>query len=267
MMRTIADLIGAHAGADVFVCGTGTSLAGFDWTRLNECATIALNDAINARGFEPTYHLWADDHLYERYFKHYPQTVAIVPSVTAHLLAGDYDDAVTYTHRENTERVIVPDCDPRWPEPYGQFRFAATECSEDGDDLYCSHTVATAGVLLAAKLGARRIFLVGCDAYTTEAANYWDGRPPHMLHHRPVPLGDGRWRTSAHIYWDMELTRLREWFAERARYAGPWPAEGVYNTSELSTLTAWDKVPLETALKAEEAYHGNSFVCREKCGM
>lgn len=253
-MTTVAKLIGMHAGADAFVCGTGTSLADFDWTRLNGRLTVALNDAVHAPGFVPAYHLWADANLYARFCKRYVRTIAVVPARTAFLVEGDYADVVTYTHVERNERRKAATCDPRWPAPQGRLVLPSAAVGENTDELFCNHTIATAGVQLAWKLGARRIFLVGCDAYTREPAgegNYFDGRRSCEAHHKPVDLGDGRYRTSAHIWWDMEQWRVREWFAERGHHTGPFPGEGVYNCSEASTLTAWENVPIEEAIHAE----------------
>jgi hypothetical protein len=246
-------MLGTHAGQDIFVCGTGTSLAGFDWTRLHDCVTIALNDAINARGFRPTYHLWRDVNLYERYIKRCPGTTAVVPSDGAHLVEGEYAEVVTYNYVSEDDLHIVAENDSRWPPPYGQFRFASRAVAIDNDDISSGHTIATGGIQFAAKLGARRIFLVGCDAYSLTNADYFDARMNRIPceHHKPVDLGGGRWRTSKHFYWDIEMWKLREWFEELRLYAGPWPQGGVYNCSELSTLTAWQKVPLDLAIEAQ----------------
>lgn len=254
MTETIERIAGRHAGGDVFVCGTGTSMSGFDWPRLNACTCIALNDAIHARGFKPTYHLFVDAGLYARYIKAYPLTTAVVPAESVYLLEGAYGAVATFTHVRRYERVKAATCDPRWPDPQGRLVLPGADVREDSDELFCNHTVATAGVQLAWRLGARRIFLLGCDAYTREqvgGGNYFDGRRSVEPHDRPVAMGDGRYRTSAHIWWDMEMWRVREWFAARDRYLGPWPDAGVYNCSAASTLTAWDKVELEDAIDAQ----------------
>ena len=63
----IQRIAGSHEGEDIFVLGTGTSLEGFPWERMNDKTTIALNDAVKAKGFIPTYHLFSDVNIWKRY--------------------------------------------------------------------------------------------------------------------------------------------------------------------------------------------------------
>lgn len=253
--HTVAHILGRHRDADVYVVGSGTSLAGFDFGRLDGRVTVALNDAANAPGFTPTYHLWADAQLYLRYIRRRDATTAVVPNDTSWLLMGEYGGGVvTYTHVRRYERRKAAACDPRWPDPLGRLVIPPIGVGEKTDELVCNHTIATTGIMLAWKLGARRIFLLGVDAFTREpggGGNYFDGRRATSKHERPVDLGDGRWRTSAHVFWDMEMWALREWFAERGHYTGPFPDGGVYNCSQASTLTAWEKVTIEEAIETE----------------
>ena len=65
-------LWGRHAEEDAFVVGTGTSLAGFDFTHLAGRLTIALNDALLCPGLDPAYHLFHDHGLWVRYVSAQP---------------------------------------------------------------------------------------------------------------------------------------------------------------------------------------------------
>jgi hypothetical protein len=266
-MRTVADLVGKAMGEDVFVCGSGTSLRNFDWSRLEGSTTIALNGAIAAEGFDPTFHLWGDFKAAFNWPVEAHNTTCVCPVDAAAMMRESpsrYKETFFFSmsadSQKNNTRVInfvrSSKCDPRWPSPYGYIKFPEHLVSLRGDDFYYFNTIATGGIHLAAKLGARRIFLLGLDAYSLRApsgdqslsSSYYDGTHSAVDERNPVDIGGGRIRAGSHIWWDMEQTKAREYFAKTGRYQGQFPDGGIYNLSKHSTLTAWQKIDQEVAL-------------------
>lgn len=240
-MTTVRELLWRHAGHDVYVVGSGTSLASFDFARLAGEVTIALNSVVTAHGFAPTYHLLADEWLIEKLSHRWTDVhTVVVPGCSAHLVEGLAPRVATWTQ-------VARDID----SSQAQWVWPSVGVEVDSDELYCSHTIAIAGIQLAYKLGARRIYLLGIDGYTTPAAAYWDG----SKHSFPVDdhgardVGDGRVVASKHMAWKYEHEKLREWFAQLGYIGRPDQAQGVWNCSELSTLDAWPKAPIATILR------------------
>ena len=230
-------LWGRHEGMDAFVVGTGTSLSGFDWSLLNSrrnAFTIGLNDAILAAGWSPDYSIFCDVGIWKRYkdLTLDPKTVMVCqPRARAQFL------------RE--ERCSFKD--QVWHFNHAQ---QARACAPLSDDLYVARTVATGGIMLAYKLGARRVFLMGVDGYKVKAEGvaggvyYHDGRSKGLEGGRQenkIPASD-RLLQDRHEWWEKNMNEMRQWLDGQKAYQGRWRDSGVYNLSPLSTITAWEKV-------------------------
>ena len=223
----ITTLIGQNSGQDIFVVGTGTSLRGFDFSQLEGRITIALNNAVDF--FVPTYFLFSDHPLWRRYEKHKiaPQTTVITREDSSRDLSRSgfccFHNQI-YVFNRVTE---------------------TKECLPKDANLFCSHTVAIPGIMLAWKLGAHRIFMLGIDAYSLPHATYADGarQEPHgRVEH---VQGDNACELiieNRHKVWQQEMKDLRESFTWRGVYKDKFPDSGVFNLSPLSTITVWEKV-------------------------
>lgn len=245
----IARLAGARAGRDAFVVGTGTSLAGFDWAGLNGLFTIALNDAGAVDGFEPDFHLFSDP-LWHRYEKRVIARNTKVVCV-----------------RESRRRLLKSkDC--VWKEQVWQFNTAgkAKGLVHSASTLYVNRTVATGGITLAWRLGARRVFLLGIDGYKLRRKDgrevyYHDGRAK-VEKRREIKQEGERVTQDRHRYWGEDMAELRAWFAAGGLYPCKWPGPGVYNLSARSTIDAWPKVDAAEVLEAVKkggTVHGDLF--------
>jgi hypothetical protein len=254
IVRTIADLNGSAIGKDVILCAPGVSLSDFDWKRLEGSITVALNGAISAPGFVPTYHFWCDALVTVKWLVDAPNTIVVCPNHGAPFVRSVCREVITYQQVQPVEidpkKYLSTTLDPRWPSPFGWFKFPDQDIPVDGDTLYALHTCATGALHFAAKLGARRILLLGFDAYgTTDHGSYFDGTSSAVDTYAPIDIGDGRIRSCTHIWWDMEQTKAMEFFERTGRrYPSIWPGPGIYNLSKHSTLTAWQKVDQEVAL-------------------
>jgi hypothetical protein len=127
----------------------------------------------------------------------------------------------------------------------------------DDDTLFVSRTIATGGISLAWKMGARRIFLLGVDGYKirrgAEEVYYHDGtaKPKERRKERTIKQKD---RTlviqDRHDAWAKNMNELKKHFVSIGNpYPSAWPGPGIYNLSPLSTINAWPKVDREVALE------------------
>lgn len=234
-----------YDGGTVYVVGFGTSLAGFDWTRLAGRTTIALNHAVTM--FAPTYHLYSDSSIRPRYWKHpYTDGTTIVVQEDVATEAR----AIKWVHYSKIATFfrVVDNC---------------KDIPKNNDQLYVERTVATAGIMLAWKLGAARIFLLGVDGYrlaakTTQGVEskntrlqtgdyvcYADG----SAHRTQGPMdtdqtiGDIVVRES-HMEWAADMGKLKLYFQTRQAATAP----EVRTANPRSTITAWPKCTIEEAL-------------------
>jgi hypothetical protein len=235
-VKSLRDLLDVELGNDVYVVGTGSSLLGFDWRILDGRRTIALNDAVVH--FRPTYHLFADDHLWKRYLKVDYSGVTIVCS----------KGAMNNLRNEKSFRS------------HGQIREFRRERKLDrlkprDETLFIDRTVATTGICLAWRLGAQRILLLGVDGYCRQDVYYCDGswKPEkHRKYKVEKLLGDGRQMENRHFLWQKELEELWRVFKSNGWYAGRWPDSGIYNLNPLSTIESFEKVKPEMLLEPKE---------------
>jgi hypothetical protein len=217
-------LYGLYPRSEFFVMGTGPSLEGFDWSCMNERHTVALNDAVLVRGFEPLFHLFSDTGIWKRY--------------------RDFDLAERTTvvcQRQARKNFINwPGC--KFKARIWQFSQNGTpDCKQPGD-LFVSRTVATAGIQLAWKLGARRVYLMGVDGYRRDTHYYHDRTSKGKERRKENRLPDGRIVQDRHQAWQSNMRDLAKYFARHKV-----PVE-VFNLSESSTIDAWPYMDMEKAL-------------------
>jgi hypothetical protein len=228
-------LWGMHEGYDAFVVGTGTSLAGLDFTRLHgrkNTILIGLNDAIKAPGFVPDYSIFCDVNIWKRYnrIKIHPKTKLICQKRARDNFVRDqefkYIDQVY--HFNHCGQVI--------------------SCQRHNDDIFVARTVATGGIMLAWKMGCRRIFLLGVDGYKLKSkidggVYYYDGssKGPEAGR-KEVQQSCNRIVQDRHGWWQKDMKDLRTYFDSHGVFQDGWRGSNVYNLSLLSTIDAWEKV-------------------------
>ena len=233
-------LYGKESGNDVFVVGTGTSLMGFDWGRLTGKRTIALNDAVRAIP-EPSYHLFSDVNIWTRY-----RDLAISAATL-----------VVCQKRARSEFLRWEKCSFKDRVYWFDLKSNA-EVERDDCHLFVNRTVATAGIQLAWKLGARRIFLLGIDGYkirlkegeTTREVYYYDGTAKSPNEKRTIVRDDGTHVTQdRHEFWVKQMRELEAFLHRKEKlFLGPWPESGVYNLSAQSNIDAWQKVSVDDVI-------------------
>lgn len=246
MRRRISEFWGKYKGQDAFVCGTGTSLSGFDWTKLNGRLTIGLNDALKVPGFLPAFSIFSDVGIWSRYKD----------------LTLDERTIVVCQGRSRDQFMRHEGCSFKEQVWHFNQQAVAKSCQRDNDDLFCARTVACAGLMLAFKLGARRIFLLGVDGYKLAGENggtyYHDGsgKGPERRKEQGVP-GTSMVVQDRHGWWEDNMKELRAWFDSFDVYKDPFVTRrgserifgsNVFNLSPLSKMTPWQKVKVKTVL-------------------
>jgi hypothetical protein len=230
----VSALWGEREGQDCFVVGTGTSLSGFDFSKIDrpESFVIGLNDAIKIPGLKIDYSIFCDTGIWTRYrdLKLDPGTRMICQPRARKTFLG---------HERCTFKSQV------W---HFNHVSRATACNPLNDDLYVERTVATGGIMLAFKLGAARVFLLGIDGYkiddgTPEGVYYYDGKnkgvEKRVIKQRHE---DGRQVQDRHELWAKNMASLRTWLDRFDVYREKWPGSNVYNLSPRSTIDAWVKI-------------------------
>jgi len=225
------------AGADVFVVGTGTSLREFDWSRLAGRSTIVLNDAVK-HVQDASIHLFSDSGIWKRYkdlvYNNGTRIVCQLAAIQNFLKA----------------RPDLHDC------IYEFKHYGAPDMSEGPKDikLYVAQTVATAGIMLAWRLCARRVFLLGVDGYRgVDGSYYCDGSVKRRVRAKKQKVVDGLIVEAHHQKWGDNMRRLKKSFCGIGIYPCNFPGAGVYNLSARSSIDAWPKIDVDKILNGREA--------------
>jgi len=242
MRRRVSHFWGKYPDSDIFVCGTGTSLAGFDWTRLGGRITIGLNDALKIPGFAPAFSLFSDIGIWSRYRN----------------LTLDKRTMVVCQGRSRDQFMKYEKCSFKDQVWHFNQQATAKACDSKNDDLYCARTIACAGIMMAYKLGARRVFLLGVDGYKLSGKDggqyYHDGsgKGPERRKEQGVP-GTTQVVQDRHGWWETNMKELRDWFDSLGVYQEPFRkgrhfGSNVFTLSGLSTIPQWEKVKVKTVL-------------------
>jgi hypothetical protein len=228
----ITRLIDTHVGEDIYVVGSGSSLLNFHWKVLADKTCIALNDAVFAPGFVPFTHIFSDVNIWNRYrdFFYGPFTQVICCQENAYKNLMEYGPFFKYT-----------------PNLYIFELLGQPEQVEKRDNgLYVNRTVATAGIMLAWKMGAKRVYLLGVDAYkvidekTGQDVYYFNGTT--KVEKRKFTKQGELVKQDRHDFHIKNHRALRDYFKKNRIYQGKYPGDGVFNLSPLSTIDAWEKV-------------------------
>ena len=217
-----------HKGKDIFVLGTGTSLAGFPWEKMNNKITIALNDAVKAEGFTPTYHLFSDVNIWKRYSH-------MKWKVPCKMVCQKHGRKLFLNNRSCTFKEYL------W-----QFDIAPhPDLDKSNSRLHVRRTVACGGINMAYKFGANRIFLLGVDGYKKPHNLYYHdgtGKPVERRKENMVQDGSKRIVQDRHECWKIDMDYSRKTFKDNELYLGPYPESGVYNLNPDSVIESWEKV-------------------------
>lgn len=224
----------AYVGETFFVVGTGPSLLGFDWHRLDNKNVIAINNAIMHTRNVALFHHFADEAIYTRYvgLSYGSQCTAIVQNDAAVELCKNNP---TLTANKSVRVFVRP----------GIKRVGLNDITKDDHYLYVHRTSATSAIMLAWKMGAGRVYLLGVDGYRLADGTYYcDGSKNTGLKTTPSKTdGDREVLIEPHNYWNENMHELKAYLETHAgdRFV-------VTNLSAKSTIDAWPKQPMDEVL-------------------
>jgi len=229
-MQDILSHTGMLLGHDVFVVGAGPSLREFDFQQLRDRKTIVLNDMIFAVP-EPDYHLFADITLAIQ--PHEARKVGGVPGAGLAYQFLRYPPNTWIVCQRKAADWLR--CTPGFSAASRilWFKQRGPDCNLGAPELWCNHTVSATAIYLAFRLGAKRVFLLGCDGYKIGEAEYYNQDPGERTLKNYMLK-----RTMDN--WDHE--QVAKWLAMQGA-----PDFSVYNLSAASSIDVWPKEPLEYA--------------------
>jgi hypothetical protein len=185
-MQTIRELIDRHAGEDIYVLCPGTSMKGYPWETLDDQVTIAVNDTIYH--YPATYHIFNDtdkDKTPRRYSPRREdwQRVDNWDNKTDTPLASVCSRPKHWWYSDRTSVVCQPGgrgfLEPLWREARNRVadRFYVYEqmgpdVQKHNKKLWCNASTTVTAVMLAWKLGAQRIYLLGYDCCKHKKGGY-----------------------------------------------------------------------------------------------
>jgi len=241
---------GSQCDDGIYIVGTGSSLADFDFDRLKDKYTIALNDAVKHVP-RPDILFHADgihDRYKDLYLSAWPTAVVTQRvSVSAYQRHKKCSFTKQLYYYIETEEI-----------------HSSTNCNAQlyrGRPNSNGHTVATPAIHLAWKLGARRIFLLGVDCYCKNSGQakeeyYLNGKNPSSTIHKYKEVaissagggGNINHEQERHSAWIDDMAVLRKYFDEIGAYQDSYPGSNIFNLSADSGITAWEKVNVDEML-------------------
>lgn len=175
-MRPVSELYGRHAGADIYVVGTGTSLRVFPTDLLRDRITIGLNQAwrtVDVR-YAITIH---PDLSVPEYMGEGETRPDIVWITKREKLKGMPADHVADAHARMYSFRTDGQADTSTTGRSNQGRVTDWLRRPHGEFLYLWTSIAQPAVNLAAHMGARNIIVIGCDNAPLGGNHHAHGQP------------------------------------------------------------------------------------------
>lgn len=230
------DLFKDHDDRKALVLGSGTSLKGFDFSKLADESVyvFAINDEghRNRDQYVPEAWIFFDLTILNRYRD------AEVPSGVEILTTkANVVNAIKGAERHDKKPV------PEWVHRIRVFE--TCRIWDPNTDLLLMHrTTASAALCLAVKMGFKQIGLAGTDFYTPEDQYYYvDGQGPRVLKKRARNyIDDDIYMEPRHIKMVHDMTRVKEGL-DRAGIE-----VDIHQTSMRSPLDCFQKTPIDEFL-------------------
>ncbi len=186
-MKLVTELYNTHLGQDIYILGTGTSARVFPLGFLDNKITIGLNLAWQIRPV--TYCITMRPDLNIPEIINWPQkinTTWITKREKLQVEQKPYGDENFYYFETKGQKNTAAD-----GEPSNQGRMPQWVEKPSGEFLYLWSSISQSAINLAANMGAKNIFLVGCDNsaiggnhHAQKQHTFWKGASPEHRYHQ-----------------------------------------------------------------------------------
>ena len=183
----VSELYNKHSGSDIYILGTGASARVFPSSFLDDKIVIGLNLAWQLRPV--TYAITMRPDLNIPKFINWPEPVHTTWITKRDKLPPDsvaYGDSHFYYFETNGKKNSAPT-----GEPNNQGRMKEWVETATQDYLYLWSSISQSAINLAANMGAKNIFLVGCDNcaiggnhHAQKQHTFWKGVSPDYRYHQ-----------------------------------------------------------------------------------
>lgn len=224
------DFYRAHDDRIAVIIGSGPSLRGFNFGDLNDSrfVTFAINNEAwnNRELYAPDFWIFGDDHVgTARVAQHLPKRTTVLTKETNIKKLTDGRRAIW------SDRI------------FGFDTRSKANWSFNSEWVPLSKTTGTAAVALAARMGFKKIVLLGVDCFGSKSLGYYhDGRTKTRM---PVTREDGDLYITAQHDQMLNSWRIVADGLDRWGWAGK-----IYQTSLSSPITHWQKKTWTDAVNA-----------------
>ena len=237
-------------GEDIFIVGMGPSMLNFDCQRLEGKNVMALNRMIFTLRKVATIHHFADEKIHEKFigFAYDPKTTVVCQNEAA---IGLLTSNSTLNANDNVRVFVSAE----------KQKIGLMGVTREDYHLWFTRTTATSAIMLAWKLGAKRIYLLGVDACAlpTEKTKltehqalkpeimdliyYADGGKKEDLKESIMKVKDGKVvLLEPHGAWNENMRELELYMRLHAT------GVSVINLSPISTIEAWPKQSMDEVI-------------------
>lgn len=245
-MHLLVDLIDTHFGQDMFVVCPGTSLLGFDYSRLDGKITVAVNDQVFH--MTPTYHLFNDGFpACARYCSNprsWQQPAPWQHTVCSRPMDWEYSKDTKIICRECSYTRLVRENSELEDQIFVYWE-RGPDVRKNNHELWCDNTSLTAAIMFCWKCAAEHIYLLGFDSCNRDEFiyHYMAGCPP--MPQTPEEFAAMKISMRGqHGKQNGDMRIMKEWFEKEKLY----PTENIINLSPITTCSTWPRKKLEEVL-------------------
>lgn len=161
-MRSISELDNTRDGSDIYIAGTGPSLRVFPTEYLDDKYVIGLNKAWSCVKTDLNITIHPDLNLPDDFTSNPSEMNWVIPREKSQNLLNNRTFKVLSEYAYEFRYDIQPDTSEEH-DPSNVGRVKEILLSKNDSYLYLWSSIAQSAMHLAARMGAKNIFLIGCD--------------------------------------------------------------------------------------------------------
>lgn len=234
-LHRVDELYADHDPRTAIIVGSGPSLRNFPWEQLDRSRffRICINREVQHEEFPVDVWIWYDAQILKDY-RNFP-----VSKETKVLTRPPMVHSMVHGH---TPKSPVPD----WGHRIYMFETTRT-WTLDHPSFYMHRTTAVPALILAVRMGFKRILLLGLDCYTEPELYYHTGEKPQSGRRKRaiVRLQDGAYAEDRHVQMMTDFTKVGSMLTK-----AQWPGR-IIQCSVKSPMSCFEKMPWERAAQRD----------------